>query len=135
MFSRFMPDAGKDLPSLARDVRPVTEPVINGNGNGNGAAKDTSPAPPAEPNKRIRQDLIDAKVRLHRKLIDDLKLAMLERLSKEDLRRQIADIVGDYVRTERILLNAKELELFTNEVFDELTGLGPIEPLLKDPTV
>jgi pilus assembly protein CpaF len=118
---------------LARDVRPVTEPVINGNANG--AAKDAAAAPPAEPNKLIRQDLIDAKVRLHRKLIDDLNLAMLERLSKDDLRRQIADIVGDYVRTERILLNGKELELFTNEVFDELTGLGPIEPLLKDPTV
>jgi pilus assembly protein CpaF len=122
------------MPPLARDVRPVTEPVI-GNGHANGAAKDAAATPPAEPNKLIRQDLIDAKVRLHRKLIDDLNLALLERLSKDDLRRQIADIVGDYVRTERILLNARELELFTNEVFDELTGLGPIEPLLKDPTV
>jgi pilus assembly protein CpaF len=129
MLSRFMPDAGKDAPHLLRDVRPVTEAVING------AAKDAQPTPPAEPNKLIRQDLIDAKVRLHRKLIDDLNLAMLERLSKDELRKQIADIVSDYVRSERILLNGKELELFTNEVFDELTGLGPIEPLLKDPTV
>ncbi len=88
-----------------------------------------------EPSKLIRQDLIDAKVRLHRKLIDDLNLAMLERLSKEEMRKQISEIVGDYVRSERILLNARELELFTDEVFDEMTGLGPIEPLLKDPTV
>jgi pilus assembly protein CpaF len=40
-----------------------------------------------------------------------------------------------YVKTERILLNANELESFSQEVFDELTGLGPLEPLLKDPTV
>ena len=60
---------------------------------------------------------------------------MLERLSKDELRSQIAEIVGDYVRSERLLLNAKELDLFITEVFDELTGLGPIEPLLKDATV
>ncbi len=74
-------------------------------------------------------------MRLHRKLIDELNLALLERLSKEELRSQIADIVGEYVRSERLLLNTKELDLFITEVFDELTGLGPIEPLLKDPTV
>jgi pilus assembly protein CpaF len=129
MFSRFMPEIAKEAPNLLKEIRPAAEPLANG------ANRTEEIAKPAEPNKLIRQDLIDAKVRLHRKLIDDLNLALLERLSKEDLRRQITDIVSDYVRTERILLNAKELELFTNEVFDELTGLGPIEPLLKDPTV
>jgi pilus assembly protein CpaF len=124
-----MPEIAKDAPNLLKEMRPAAEPLLNGVNGTEEVAK------PAEPNKLIRQDLIDAKVRLHRKLIDDLNLALLERLSKEDLRRQITDIVSDYVRTERILLNAKELELFTNEVFDELTGLGPIEPLLKDPTV
>jgi pilus assembly protein CpaF len=86
-------------------------------------------------NKLLKQELVEAKVRLHRKLIDDLNLPMLERLSREELRVQISEVVTDYVRTERILLNARELENFTTEVLDELTGLGPIEPLLKDPTV
>ena len=88
-----------------------------------------------EDNKLLKQELVEAKVRLHRKLIDDLNLPMLERLSREELRVQISEVVSDYVRTERILLNARELETFTTEVLDELTGLGPIEPLLKDPTV
>jgi pilus assembly protein CpaF len=83
----------------------------------------------------VRQELLEAKVRLHRKLIDDLNLASLERLPQDELRRQINEIVADYVRTERILLNARELEAFANEVFDELTGLGPLEPLLKDPAI
>ena len=88
-----------------------------------------------EDSRLIKQELIEAKVRLHRKLIDDLNLAMVERLSREELRVQVAELVADYVRSERILLNTRELETFTNEVIDELTGLGPIEPLLKDPTI
>ena len=79
--------------------------------------------------------LVDAKVRVHRKLIDDLNLASLERLPREDARRQIGEFVAEYVKLDRIPLNARELEVFTQEVFDELTGLGPLEPLLKDPTV
>jgi pilus assembly protein CpaF len=85
--------------------------------------------------RQMNQELIEAKVRLHRRLIDDLNLPMLERLSREELRVQISEIVSEYVKSERILLNARELESFTTEVLDELTGLGPIEPLLKDPTV
>ena len=85
--------------------------------------------------RQMNQELIEAKVRLHRRLIDDLNLPMLERLSREELRVQISEIVSEYVKSERILLNTRELESFTTEVLDELTGLGPIEPLLKDPTV
>jgi pilus assembly protein CpaF len=80
-------------------------------------------------------DLLGERIRLHRKLIENLNLASLELLSREDLRKQIGEFVADYVRTERILLNAKELESFAQEVFDELMGLGPLEPLLKDPTI
>jgi len=83
----------------------------------------------------VRQELIDAKVRLHRKLIDELNLSALERLSRDQLKSQVAELVTDYVRSERILLNSGELQNFIDEVFDELTGLGPLEPLLKDPTV
>jgi pilus assembly protein CpaF len=127
MLSRFMPDAGRLNHTGARDAAPE--------GDGNPSDPPPAAGKAAESGKLIRQDLIDAKVRLHRKLIDDLNLAMLERLSKDELRKQVSDIVGDYVRSERILLNARELELFTDEVFDELTGLGPIEPLLKDPSI
>ncbi len=89
----------------------------------------------SEGTKFVKQELLEAKVRLHRKLIDDLNLASLERLPKDELRRQIGELVADYVRTERILLNGRELEAFATEVFDELTGLGPLEPLLKDATI
>jgi pilus assembly protein CpaF len=94
---------------------------------------------PAEPeredDKSTEQQLLEAKVRLHRKLIDDLNLASLERLSREDLRRQVDEFVADYVKIEHLILNAHGFEKFSQDVFDEFTGLGPIEPLLKDPLV
>ena len=129
MLSRFMPETAKSSETAKSPETPLKEAATSA------PAPAGEPVATPEPSKLIRQDLIDAKVRLHRKLIDDLNLAVLERLSKEELRSQISDVVGDYVRSERMLLNAVELELFISEVFDELTGLGPLEPLLKDPSI
>jgi pilus assembly protein CpaF len=89
------------------------------------------PAPPASPNEK----LLDAKVRLHRRLIEELNLAALEKLPPEELRREIHGIIAQWVVAERLALNARELDLFVSEVMDEMTGLGPLEPLLKDPTI
>ncbi|HVL74282.1 MAG TPA: CpaF family protein [Beijerinckiaceae bacterium] len=81
------------------------------------------------------QKFLDAKVRLHRKLIEELNLAALEKLPEQDLKREIHAIVSQYVMAERLPLNAQELDLLVSEILDEMTGLGPLEPLLKDPTV
>jgi pilus assembly protein CpaF len=82
-----------------------------------------------------RPFLLDEKLKLHGRIIDDFNLALLEKLSPEELRHQIQAYVANYIRGERISLNQKELEDFTTEVLAEMTGFGPIEPLLKDPTV
>jgi pilus assembly protein CpaF len=79
--------------------------------------------------------LLEAKVRLHHKLIDELNLSHIERMPRSELRLQVQDLISEYVASERIPLNARELGEFVDEVIDELTGLGPIEPILKDPTV
>ena len=42
---------------------------------------------------------------------------------------------SQYVLVERLALNTQELNDFVSEILDEMTGLGPLEPLLKDPTV
>jgi pilus assembly protein CpaF len=83
----------------------------------------------------LTPQLIDAKVRLHRKLIDELNLSHIEKIPRSELRLQVHSLISDYVLAERIPLNTLELDEFVNEVMDELTGLGPIEPILKDPTV
>jgi len=82
-----------------------------------------------------RPALLEEKLKLHTKIIDDFNLAHLEHLSRDDLIREIKDYVAEYVRTERLSLNQRELEIFSEEIVDEMIGFGPIEPLLKDPTV
>ena len=79
--------------------------------------------------------LLEAKVRLHHKLIDDLNLSHIEKMPRSELRLQVQELISEYISSERIPLNSREMGEFIDEVIDELTGLGPIEPILKDPTV
>src|SRR5579872_4915406 len=100
------------------------------------------PAPPPVPepapissNPLLTDKLLDAKVRLHRKLIEEINLSALEKLPEEEIRKHVQQLVSQYILVERLALNAQELAGFVNEILDEMTGLGPIEPLLKDPSV
>src|SRR5690242_18422610 len=90
-------------------------------------------APPANP--LLTDKLLDAKVRLHRKLIEEINLSALEKLPEEEIRKHVQQLVSQYILVERLALNAQELSGFVDEILDEMTGLGPIEPLLKDATV
>ena len=79
--------------------------------------------------------LLDAKIRVHNRLIDELDLSSLEKLNDADLKRQVRLIVMDMVREEGLAMSSGEIGQFADAVFDEMTGLGPIEPLLADDEV
>jgi pilus assembly protein CpaF len=83
----------------------------------------------------ISEKFMEAKVRLHRKLVEEVNLQALEKLSPEEARKQIFALVQQYVVAERLALNSTELNTFVSEIIDEMTGLGPLEPLLKDDTI
>ncbi len=91
--------------------------------------------PSATSNPLITEKLLDAKVRLHHRLIEDINLSALEKLPAEEVRSHVEKLVAQYVIAERLALNAKELGDFVSEILDEMNGLGPLEPLLKDPGV
>jgi len=94
------------------------------------------PAEVAAPvNPLLTDKLLDAKVRLHRRLIEELNLSVLEKMPDDEVRKHVHVLVQQYTLAERLALNAQELEDFVAEILDEMTGLGPIEPLLKDPMV
>jgi pilus assembly protein CpaF len=82
-----------------------------------------------------RPALLDEKVKLHARIIDEFNLAVLERMPREELVGELRVYVGEYVRTEKIPLNQRELQAFVEDLVDEMIGFGPIEPLLKDPTI
>ncbi|MEA2996580.1 MAG: pilus assembly protein CpaF [Alphaproteobacteria bacterium] len=90
---------------------------------------------PATPNPLLTDKLLDAKVRLHRKLIEEINLSALEKLPEDEIRKHVQQLVAQYILVERLALNAEELAGFVTEILDEMTGLGPIEPLLKDASV
>src|SRR5580704_12859789 len=79
--------------------------------------------------------LIEQKLKLHARIIDEFNLILLEKLPPAELIKQVHSYVADYVRAENISLNQMELQEFSDEILDEMTGFGPLEPLLKDPTV
>jgi pilus assembly protein CpaF len=82
-----------------------------------------------------RNTLLEEKLKLHARIIDEFNLTLLEKLPRAALVKQVNAYVASYVRSEKISLNQKELEVFSEEIIDEMTGYGPIEPLLKDPSV
>jgi len=82
-----------------------------------------------------RPALLDEKVKLHARIIDEFNLATLEKLPREELIREVRSYLSEYAREERLTLNQRELQTFAEEVVDEMVGFGPIEPLLKDPTI
>src|SRR5215211_19644 len=57
--------------------------------------------------------LIEEKVKLHGQLIEEFNLSLLDRVSPEDLARQVKNFVTEYVQRERVPLNQKELEAFS----------------------
>jgi pilus assembly protein CpaF len=95
--------------------------------------KEQLPAEPANP--LLSDKFLDAKVRLHRRLIEEINLSALERLPEEEMRKQIQQLVTQYIVVERLALNTQELNEFVAEILNEMTGLGPLEPLLKDPSI
>jgi pilus assembly protein CpaF len=94
-----------------------------------------APAQAANPNPLLSDKLLDAKVRLHRRLIEEINLQALERLPEHEIRAHIQQLVSQYILVERLALNEQELNEFVSEILDEMTGLGPLEPLLKDPSI
>jgi len=86
------------------------------------------PAPVADP-------MLDIRLRLHGRMIDELDLSKLDSLDETQMRKQVRKLVGDFAREERMALNGAEIDQLGDQVYDEMVGLGPIEPLLKDDTI
>src|SRR5499425_1462978 len=82
-----------------------------------------------------RSDYQQVKADLHRKILDRLNLEKLGRISSESAREEVLSIVRETVATEVVPLSFAERERLAREILDEIFGLGPLEPLLKDPTI
>jgi len=98
------------------------------------ATRAAKPEPMDRETKR-RLRLGEIKVELHKQLLDNLNLAALDTASEKDLRAEIGTIAAEVLTEMNVVLNREEKTILNQELFDEVTGLGPLEPLLKDDTV
>ena len=85
---------------------------------------------------RARGDwMIDLKVRIHRQLIERINLAALDNMPRERIATEISQVIAELLEQDHTALNRTERETLVVDVLDELLGLGPLEPLLKDESI
>ena len=88
----------------------------------------------------FNQDLVgqehqELKFAIHRKLLDRINLEALATLGGERVRTEVRGAVARLLEEEKTPLSLLEKERVVEEVLDEVFGLGPLEPLLQDPTI
>ncbi|WP_176595402.1 MULTISPECIES: CpaF family protein [Sphingobium] len=77
----------------------------------------------------------ELKVALHQKLIDIINLSALETMSRAQVEVEVGEIVHEQLALQKHALNLEERRRLVSDILDELLGLGPLEPLLKDHSI
>jgi pilus assembly protein CpaF len=98
-------------------------------------AKATAPAATVDKEKKRKLRMQELKVEMHKRLLESLNLAALEHASESELKAEIADITSEAMVEMSVALNSQDRQILNQELYDEVMGLGPLEPLLKDETV
>ena len=144
MFSRF-----KKLETEVR--KPITVAVGSGSPQNRAAAPaataTTAPkivtAPGRSPaevaamdkDRKRKEKMSELKVELHKRLLENLNLAALESATETNLKAGIAAITSEALDEMSVALNPTDRAILHQDLYDEVMGLGPLEPLLKDETV
>ncbi|WP_297771361.1 CpaF family protein [uncultured Roseovarius sp.] len=85
--------------------------------------------------RKRKERISEIKIELHRAMLDHLNLAALDTATESDLRAEISSIASEILEEKSIVLNREDRTQLTQELYDEVKGLGPLETLLKDDTV
>jgi pilus assembly protein CpaF len=89
----------------------------------------------ASESKAARQAYQQLKMNIHQTIIERVELDKLQRLSPDQVKRELAQLVERIVDEDKVPMNDIERRRLVQDVQDEMLGLGPLEPLLNDPTV
>ena len=82
-----------------------------------------------------RREYQQVKADLHRRILDRLDLEKLGRTPGNAAREEVLLVIRNTINSEAVPLSFAERERLAREILDEIFGLGPLEPLLKDPTI
>jgi pilus assembly protein CpaF len=142
MFSRFKkPDAAAPAAASAAPAAKAAAPV-SAEANRTVVARrsptaggNPAQAVAADKEKKRKERMGELKVELHKRLLDNLNLGALEHASEAELRQEIVSISTEALDELSVVLNKEERSSLFQELYHEVMGLGPLEPLLQDDTV
>ena len=77
----------------------------------------------------------DLKATVHTRVIELLDLTVASSMKQEQLEQELTRLVEQILQEDKVALNQRERGQMVQDILDEVTGLGPLEPLLKDPTI
>ncbi|SFC07767.1 CpaF family protein [Tropicimonas isoalkanivorans] len=80
-------------------------------------------------------EFLQLKSRLHDALLDRLNLSVIDKIQPDDLRREVASLVSQVLSEEGNPMRSEQFKTVVDDLMHEVLGLGPLEPLLADPTI
>ncbi len=142
MFSRYKKPTA-NAPASAAPAKPHAIPAATGADGRPAVARrplaNAGQVPPQagalDKEKKRKERMGELKVELHKRLLDNLNLGALEHATEADLRQEIVSITTEALEDMNVVLNKDERSTLFQELYHEVMGLGPLEPLLQDDTV
>lgn len=120
-------------PASVQEAAPVvaaaSAPVTTAESRLAGVFVEESAPPPQENPLSATKELI------YGRLMEQIDLQTASRMPQDELRRQIIDVIGEIVMEQKLAINQGEQQLLATQIVDDMIGLGPLEPLLKDEAV
>src|SRR5947208_1241242 len=87
------------------------------------------------PLSQNQERYVSLKTRVHQKLLSVLNMDAVKAESRQELRREVQSVLEKILREDHLPISMTERNGLAEEILDEVFGLGPLEPLLKDPTI
>ncbi|WP_299782369.1 CpaF family protein [uncultured Roseobacter sp.] len=139
MFSKYKKPSATP-PAASKEAAPVADIASAKPAAAAAVTRKAAPAAsaqvtPMDKERKRKERMGEIKLDLHRVLLDNLNLSALEHATEQDLRQEISAISSEFLEERSIVLNREDRQNLTSELYDEVTGLGPLETLLKDETV
>src|SRR6267142_2994006 len=91
--------------------------------------------PPGASLSQNQERYASLKTRVHQKLLSTLNMDAVKAESRQELRREVQSVLEKILREDHLPISMTERKRLAEEILDEVFGLGPLEPLLKDPTI
>ncbi|SPH24630.1 Putative conjugal transfer protein [Defluviimonas aquaemixtae] len=138
MFSRYKkPQAAAPAAAPKRDEVAQAQPDARSGvvRRQSAAVKTPAQVGAQEKDRKRRERIGELKVELHKRLLDNLNLGALEHATESELRQEIVSISTEALEEMSVVLNKEERSTLFQELYHEVMGLGPLEPLLQDETV